>query len=442
MGKFHFISKDADILPVAYYLAVANHDVRINVYHKEYKEYSLYDGILNIEYGMPFEFDKERIIIFDETGFGDVATRLIKQGYQVIGAAQIADKMENDREFALKLAASCKINIPKTFSFDHVKDYKPDTIPPGQWVLKFDDVDVSTTSTVKSTNLIEDKIKELLEENLIKPQTSMIIQQFIEGVEISTEMWFSHGKPLYPLNSTFEDKKLLAGNKGPNTGCMGSVVFNYSQPYPRLYKGLFKILAGVMGTFDYTGPVDINVIISYADHYAYFLEFTPRFGYSALYAFLKTLNVDWGYFFEKLVSGELRQLPVSPGYATAITTYIPPFPSPCDVMEWVESGPILKKRQVNLARDHAVQFPIEMLNKKQVFMTNTYVKENKLYTCGFDGVVAYVTGTGADEGSAISAAYENIKKIVMPQNLCYRNDIGSRVRDAKEFLNKFNYEIP
>jgi len=443
MAKFHFISKDADILPVAYYMARANHDVVVNVVHPEYREFSLYENILPIEYGLPRNFDKDRIIIYDETGFGDQATALIKKGYQVIGAAQIADKMENDREFAIKLANACKINIPKTFSFKHVSDYKSGDIPAeGSWFVKFDDKDVSTTSHVKSTALISEKIEELIDEGLIKPDTSMVVQQAIEGVEISTEMWFSHGKPLFPLNSTFEDKRLLAGNIGPNTGCMGSVVFNYQQQYPRLYKGLFKILSGVMGTFDYTGPIDINVIVSYADHYAYFLEFTPRFGYSALYAWLRTLSVDWGYFFEKLVSGELRQLPVEPIYSTAITTYIQPFPSPCEVIEFTdEKNGSLKKRKVNLARDKAVQFPVELVDKKNVFMTNVYVNENKLLTCGFDGVVAHVIGTGKDENESIKNAYENVKKIVSPPNLCYRNDIGARVKEAKAFLNQFNYEI-
>src|SRR5581483_10364453 len=52
---------------------------------------------------------------------------------------------------------------------------------------------------------------------------SLIVQRRVKGIEVSTEGWWN-GKAWINFNHTFEEKRFMAGDLGPNTGCMGNVV--------------------------------------------------------------------------------------------------------------------------------------------------------------------------------------------------------------------------
>ncbi|MGC9026350.1 MAG: hypothetical protein ACP5JP_02275 [bacterium] len=436
--RFHFISENGESLPIAYRLLQTGYEVAVNIWNTQNKRFGLYKNMIDVQYGIPSEaeLDKDTIYIFDMTGQGDFAKKLILKGYKVIGGHDFCDRIEKNRLYGMQLAEKLGLRVPQYFTFNGMAEYreKQKIIPSGKWVLKFDDTDVVTT-IIAEQNEITEVLEEMLGNKQIQENTSFIIQRYVKGVEISTEAWFSHSKILFPLNSTFEDKRLLAGNVGPNTGCAGSVIFAYQEDEPRLYRALFKTLQFFMRIMDYTGPIDINSIISEEDHHAYFLEFTPRFGYNAVYGFLDMLDIDRGYFFRMLAEGGLDRIPIKYRWNCCIHTYLLPAPLHTEIYD-----PATKKI-INPARDVVIKLKEPKL-ESALWMPDIYYDGKNIVTAGSWGAVADVSGCGNTKDEAITKAYEYTKLIKIPQ-LCYRNDVGARIStQVVDFLNKFHYNIP
>ncbi len=79
----------------------------------------------------------------------------------------------------------------------------------------------------------------------------------------------------------------MEGDKGPNTGCMGNVVFTTEGN--RLTEQALMPLSPLLKKVGYVGPIDVNCILTATD--AYFLEFTTRFGYDAIQTFSELLKI-------------------------------------------------------------------------------------------------------------------------------------------------------
>jgi len=269
---------------------------------------------------------KPDFIIFDLNGDGKLADQLRKDGYKVVGGSELADKLEMDRAYGVKVAKQFGIKVPPTVEFKDVgqaieyikKNKKP-------LAIKVDNNKSEASSYVaKSQEDMLDYINWQKEEGLINGDT-FILQEVIHGSEVSTECWFSNGVPCFPSNSTFETKKLLAGELGVRTGCETSVVCHYEGRNSKLAdKSVLKI-APLLKYSKYTGPIDVNCIVSEEDREPYFLEFTPRIGYSAIYAYVAMLGMSVSSYFER-IAYQAFTIPFKAKWTTSLKIHIPPYP--------------------------------------------------------------------------------------------------------------------
>lgn len=373
------------------------------------------------------------IILFDMVRNGSLADRLRKTGHTVIGASAFQDKIELDRMFGMDMAKRQGIKVPEYTKFGRAQWKQAAEFAKKNkkaYVLKpLGNANVELTYVAKDA---EDMARFLEWASTTgKIESDFILQEKIDGLEISTEVWFSKGIPVFPPNGTMEEKKFMAGNVGPNTGCQGSVVWPYPASEPRIVQQTLKKLYPGLKAMEYTGCLDINTIVA-EDGKAYFLEFTARFGYSAVYAYAEILNDDLGKVIHDCAKGTLKKMDVRNEFGMAIRLTVPPYP--------LEShseghGPIVRESKDKPLR----HVP---LGHSWLLDVKSGKSRDELLTAGIDGAILEVTSAGHSVEEAKTILYERVKEVDLP-DMQYRNDIGDRPKEQLAKLRSLGFsEMP
>lgn len=166
----------------------------------------------------------------------------------------------------------------------------------------------------------------------------------------------------------------------------------------------------------YRGPIDINSIVS-PDGTPNFLEFTPRFGYSAVFAF-STLVSDFSGLLAATANGLPYRGETKREISCGVRATIPPYPYEVkgeavgrpifgwDPEEW---NPMVHPCEVRLS------------------------ERGEAETSGPDGTVFEVTGLGASIPAARAACYAELDALYVP-DIRYRTDIGIQAQRDYESL--------
>lgn len=416
MSKFRLISKNGDALALLYRISEEGNFV--DFWIKERKAKPSYKGILpNVEHWSN-GLTRDTIILFDMVGLGSIADKLKKTGFKVYGGSSLNDKLELDRPFGIKIAEMGGIKVPKFEkfrSFQRAVSFLEKSKEP--WVFKPQD-NKSPAFTYVSTDT--EDMKEMLDyfKGIWKGKVDFILQEKIEGVEVSTEGFYIDGK-LVPntLNSTIEQKRFMNGDLGPNTGCMSSVVRFWKNPSPKIYRLTLQKIEPFLRRFKYTGPLDMNCIISGKDHLPRFLEFTARFGYNALYALCEGLE-KVGVWVSGMTNGQPE--PSSPSYdwLGAVRVSIPPYPLEVKA----EAGKPV--RGVD--------------NLEHLWLLDVMYENGRLLTAGVDGVIGEVTGRAKTIEELGKQIYSRIDKLKIP-DLQYRQDVFTQAQEKIDKLKEWKY---
>lgn len=387
--RFRLISKHADGIGLLYRLYQEGHDV--DFWTQEKRSKPTYENILPQVKSYAEGLKRSDIVFFDIVGLGFIADRLKKAGLAVYGGGRINDKLELDRIFGIKTAQAARVKVPEYGAFnswdkaiDFVKKNKKN------WVFKPAD-NKSPMFTYISEDP-DDMVDMLGYFKTLWPKAEFVLQEKIEGTELSTEAWYVNGE-LVPnsINSTIETKRLMDGDKGPQTGCMTSVVWFYKGK-PKIYFQTLGKLEKFLRKKRYSGPLDMNCLINKDG--AFFLELTTRFGYNAIYAALQQLP-EFGNFLADLAQGRIPKIKPSSGYSAAIRVSIPPYPQDIDAAK-TAGRPI---RGIDSLKD--------------TFLLDVKFTD-RLVTAGVDGVICEVTANAADLGTLEKEVYRKVDKIKIP----------------------------
>src|SRR5437899_10220152 len=154
-----------------------------------------------------------------------------------------------------------------------------------------------------------------------------LLQEFVEGTEVSTEAWFN-GEDFFALNHTLEEKKFMAGGVGPNTGCAGNVVWLPAHPTAVFDSGLARAKR-LLSKNNFVGPIDLNTIVTPRECFG--LEWTPRFGYEGTCNLINLLPMEFGEIMYKIATGEAPKLDdPKAAFAVSIRLTVPTYPNPSD----------------------------------------------------------------------------------------------------------------
>jgi phosphoribosylamine--glycine ligase len=283
---------------------------------------------------------------------------------------------------------------------------------PGRYVFKPDgNLDTDLT-------YVSEDVEDLLAmfpylEDRCPEDVSFELQEFIDGIEMSTEAWFNGTRFLLPINSTLEEKPLMVGGIGPNTGCMGNVVWWWPQDISQfLYERFFQPMEDELRDNNYMGPLDFNAI--WTPQGPLGLELTARFGYDAIQALSRIIDQELGEFLAGLPLAS--SIPTTDHYSVAVRVSIPPYPHEGDVPEVPIRG---------ITED----------NKDNIYLSDVYVTGpvnpddmTGLSCAGSDGYVLSVAADCPRLSQSVKKVYDTIDTLSIP-NKQYRTDIGERIAD-------------
>jgi phosphoribosylamine--glycine ligase len=412
MASILILSKSGDGVPIALKLAEEGHIVKM--WFKLAKAKVSLEGYKN-----PSRVSDPRrmleqydLVLCDMVGLGSLCNELADKGKLVLGGGLFNDKIELDREYGEKVISLTKAKVPATVTcsnttqlIDHLQ-----TVGSPQVIKPLGNKEVSLTLVSKDpANRALVSLARQLGDKLVP----CIVQERIDGIEISTEGWFNGGW-VRPFNHTMEKKRFMEGDKGPNTGCMGNVV--WATNGDKLTATVLEPLEPLLERVGYVGPLDVNCIVT--QDAAYFLEFTARFGYDAIQAWNELLKLPLFDYLYKVATKQADEVPVfQDSYSIAIRLSVPPYPSEKGTEQW--------------AGVQVLDVPKEA--SKHVWLADVMRKDGVDVVAGVDGVLGCVTARGSSVRECRRRAYRTINNIVIHPDVQYRSDIGA---DTEENIAK------
>lgn len=408
--KFLFISHESLSGDLAWNLIKEGHHVRVYIENKN--DDDVYEGFLERVEKSEDHYAWADVIVFDDTGFGELAEKLRKEGKKVVGGSIYTDRLEEDREFGQKEMEDSGITILPHWDFDdYAKAIAFLKENPGRYVYK---PSGTISSEFKGLLFIahdEDgaDLIEVIEHNkksLTKKIPRFQLQKFLSGVEVAVGAFFNGKDFITPINVNFEHKRLFNGEIGPSTGEMGTLMY-WDEPNT-LFKETLAKMKDRLAASGYVGYFDINCMVNHRSIYP--LEATCRFGYPTISIQMEGIQSNMGEFLHAIASGEHHELKTKRGFQVGVVIAIPPFPfnDPGEFKIYKDSSIIFKKD--NLDGYH---------------LGDVKLVDGDWKLAGESGYALIVTGSGITVEEARKQAYSRIKSIIL-QNMYYRTDIGTR----------------
>jgi len=406
--KVLMISKQGDGLGVADRLTQEGHDVRVWTSNPKYAK-DLQGIVSRIDTWRP-SITWADFILADMVGFAHIQPVASRYGKPSLSLNAATEVLELDRLRALRTARAVGMRTPESWAYDNLTDAR-NARPDFPKMVK-----PSGNQGPEETRKVETRAQYDWALSQFKMDQGLLLQEVVDGIEISTEGWFNGSDWVTPFNHTFEEKKLMPGETGPGTGCMGNFVISAARD--KLVQETLGLMTPFLSKAGYRGPIDVNCIVK--EDAAYFLEFTARMGYDAIEALATGLREPLGSMLFEVATGIKKEMRLTKDYMVAVRLCAPPYPN---------------------AGASKADVPLEGIvpeNRKYLFLTGVQRRGPLYVTSGSDGVIGKVTAIGRTPSEARSRAYRtlgNIKGI----DLFYRPDIGVRVEKAMRQLREWGW---
>lgn len=237
----------------------------------------------------------------------------------------------------------------------------------------------------------------------------VVIEEFLTGPEVSV-LSFTDGKTIVPMISSMDHKRALDGDKGLNTGGMGTIAPNpyYTDEVAAIcMETIFKPTVEAMNKEGrgFSGCLYFGLMIT--EKGPKVIEYNCRFGDPETQVVLPLLESDLLDIMLKIYDKELDQIEVKFSDKSAA----------CVVM--ASDG---------YPGKYETGFEISMPLDKNIYVAGAKLKDGRLVTGG--GRVLGVTETAPTLKDALDKAYETVKSVDFA-NAYYRKDIGKRALMAE-----------
>ena len=340
-----------------------------------------------------------------------LADTLNKAGIPVFGPSKAAAQLEGSKVFAKDLMK--KYNIPTAaygvfHKVDEAKEFISQTGAP--IVVKADGLaagkGVVVAMTIEEAN---SAVEDMLSGNRFgEAGSTVVIEEFMEGEEASL-LAFVDGKTVVPMIASQDHKRIFDGDKGPNTGGMGTYA-----PAPVLTDALRDeamktILEPIVAAMEnegmpYVGCLYAGLMITPQGPKV--VEFNARFGDPETQVVLPLLDSDLGQIMMACATGTLT----------------------ADMVKWKDSSAacvILASEGYpeTSSKGDVIHGDIKQHDTTIVFHSGTKLIGDEYVTNG--GRVLGVVGLGKDLRTALDRAYGRIEHIDF-EGMQYRTDIGAK----------------
>ena len=354
----------------------------------------------------------ELVVVGPEAPLANGITDYLQQiGIPVFGPTKQATEIESSKVFAKELMQKYNIPCARSASFadyDQAKDYiERQTLP---IVVKADGLAAGKGVTVASSiaEALDALDKAMKSKVFGAAGERVVIEECLKGKEMSA-FAFTDGTAVVPMVAACDYKRAYDGDRGPNTGGMGS----YSPPHfftPGLAKAVKETImeptVKAMAKEDrrYKGVLYGGLMVT--SEGLKVLEFNARFGDPEAQVTLPRLKTDLVDIMLAVLNGNLSQINV----------------------EWSEGACVgVVMASAGYPGSYKTGFPITGLDKVdkdiQVFHAGTRAgdKPGQVLTNG--GRVLTVVATGSTIAKAREKVYANLPRIKF-EGCHYRRDIA------------------
>ncbi len=369
-----------------------------------------------MEFDKLIDFAKSEGIDFTVVGMDDplvggIVDRFEEEGLKVFGPKANAAIIEGSKAFSKELMK--KYNIP-TAAYETFDDYEKalEYVKKGDFpvVLKADGLALGKGVLICNTldEAVEGLNTIMVDKKFGESGNKVVIEEFLTGQEMSV-LSFCDGKTIVPMVSAQDHKRALDGDKGLNTGGMGT--FSPSRVYtPELadecMETIFKPTVEALNKEGRTFKGIIFFGLMLTPKGMKVIEYNARFGDPETQVVLPRLKSDLMEIFEACAEGTLDKVNV----------------------EWEDNGTAcVVLASGGYPESYTKGYEITGLEEAKkaenivVFHAGTALKDGKFVTNG--GRVLGVTGIGKNLDEAIKIAYEGVK-LVDFKDKHFRRDIG------------------
>lgn len=374
------------------------------------------DGVVNLAK----EIKADLVVVApDDPLVAGMVDALNEAGFKTFGPRANAAIIEGSKVFSKELMQ--KYNIPtaeyKVFdnaeeAIDYIKERNE--FPT---VIKADGLALGKGVIIPEN--LEDAIagvKEIMEDKIFGDSgNNIVVEEFLTGPEVSV-LAFTDGKCVKPMVSSMDHKRALDGDKGLNTGGMGTVSPNpyYTQEVAK--ECMDKIFMPTINAMNnegrtFKGCLYFGLMITPKGPKV--IEYNCRFGDPETQVVLPRLKTDIVDIFEAIDNETLSDLDV----------------------EWSDDAcACVIMASGGYPKSYPKGIEITGLSNGQldgvtVYHAGTKLQDNKLVTSG--GRVLGVTALGDTLENALKKSYDAVEKIHF-EGAHYRRDIGKRALEANK----------
>ncbi|MBR4116755.1 MAG: phosphoribosylamine--glycine ligase [Clostridia bacterium] len=254
-------------------------------------------------------------------------------------------------------------------------------------------------------------VRSMMEDKIFgESGNNVVIEEFLTGPEVSV-LSFTDGKTVVPMVSSMDHKRALDGDKGLNTGGMGTVAPNpyYTEDIAKVC--MEKIFIPTMNAMNSEGRTFKGCLyfgLMLTPKGPKVIEYNCRFGDPETQVVLPLLESDLLEIMQATTNGTLAETEVkfSDGAAACVVMASMGYP------QKYESGFELKIGD-NVAN--------------KVYVAGAKLENGVLKTAG--GRVLGVTDTADNLKEALQKAYKNVESVKF-DNAFYRKDIGKKAMEV------------
>ena len=279
-------------------------------------------------------------------------------------------------------------------------------------VIKADGLALGKGVIIAETReMAEDAIRSIMElKKFGSSGDNIVIEEFLTGPEVSV-LSFTDGKTLVPMVSSMDHKRALDGDKGLNTGGMGTIAPNpYYTPEiaERCMKEIFIPTMEAMNKEGRTFKGCLYFGLMLCEDGPKVIEYNCRFGDPETQVVLPLLKSDLLEVMQAVTQERLSDVDVEFDDGAA-----------CCVVVASEGYPEDYEKGKELTIDESV--------KDKVYVAGAAFKDGKLVTNG--GRVLGCTAVAENLSLAIEEAYKVVDKVHFDRSF-YRKDIGQKALKA------------
>ncbi len=371
-------------------------------------------GIAATDIDGAVNFAKENSIDFcvvtpDDPLVLGMADALRKIGVPCFGPSKDAAIIEGSKVFSKNLMKKYDIPTAEYEVFSNMEDaLKYAESCPIPTVIKADGLALGKGVIIATTRQEAiDAIHSMMEDKIFgESGSNVVIEEYLEGPEISV-LSFTDGKTLVPMISSMDHKRALDGDKGLNTGGMGTIAPN---PYysPSVAKECMdKIFIPTIDAMNkenrtFKGCLYFGLMLTKDGPKV--IEYNCRFGDPETQVVLPLLESDLFTIMQACENGTLSDDLVSFSKEYA-----------CCVVMASEGYPVKYEKGYEITVDNDVN--------AEIYVAGAALKDGKVVTSG--GRVLGVTATADSLEKAIEKSYKAVNGVHF-DNAFYRKDIGQK----------------